>query len=249
MHSIIYLGWLMSEYLNTLHHIFIEEDRYMFIVNGFFVTLEITFFAAIMGIILGMILSLMTISNFYPFKHSKIARLRKFNPLSTVAFTYINLIRGTPTVVQLFFLVYIVFTGSLAKTSTIVIASIAFGMNSAAYVAEIIRAGIQGLDKGQMAAARALGMSYFLSMRLIILPQAVKNIMPALVSEFIVLLKETAIVGIIGVVDLAYGVKIIQSTTFRAAEPLIVVALVYLMLTTIFTFFMYKIERRLRARD
>ena len=223
----------------------------MLIVNGLLFTLSVTFLAALIGIILGVILSLMTISDFKPFKNVKSDRLsylRDFNPLTKLALIYITVIRGTPTVVQLFILFNLVFTGVL-ETSVFVIAVIGFGLNSAAYVAEIIRAGIQGLDKGQMEAARALGMSYGLSMRVIIIPQAVKKIMPALVSEFIVLFKETSVVGMIGGNDLTKAVREIAANSFRAAEPWILAALIYLLLTTLFTYFMRKVEKRLKESD
>lgn len=241
----------MDGYLDVLYHIFIKDERYMLIVNGLLFTLSVTFLAALIGIILGVILSLMTISDFKPFKNVKSDRLsylRDFNPLTKLALIYITVIRGTPTVVQLFILFNLVFTGVL-ETSVFVIAVIGFGLNSAAYVAEIIRAGIQGLDKGQMEAARALGMSYGLSMRVIIIPQAVKKIMPALVSEFIVLFKETSVVGMIGGNDLTKAVREIAANSFRAAEPWILAALIYLLLTTLFTYFMRKVEKRLKESD
>lgn len=241
----------MDGYLGVLYHIFIKDERYMLIVNGLLFTLSVTFLAALIGIILGVILSLMTISDLKPFKNVKSDRLsylRDFNPLTKLALIYITVIRGTPTVVQLFILFNLVFTGVL-ETSVFVIAVIGFGLNSAAYVAEIIRAGIQGLDKGQMEAARALGMSYGLSMRVIIIPQAVKKIMPALVSEFIVLFKETSVVGMIGGNDLTKAVREIAANSFRAAEPWILAALIYLLLTTLFTYFMRKVEKRLKESD
>lgn len=242
----------MENYLNLLYNIFIVDDRYMLLVNGLIFTLGVTFAAAVIGIILGMLLSIMMIADLRPFKSiksQKLAFLRNFNPVAKIALVYITVIRGTPTVVQLFILANVIFIGSLKNTPIFVTASLAFGLNSAAYVAEIIRAGIQGLDKGQLEAARALGMSYKLSMRVVVIPQAVKKIMPALVSEFIVLLKETSVVSMIGGVDLTFAAKSIISVTFRAAEPWIVVALIYLALITIFTYFMRKIEKRLRESD
>ena len=228
----------MEKYLNLLYNLFIVDDRYMLLVNGLIFTLGVTFTAAVIVILLGMLLSIMMIADLRPFKNiksKKFAFLKQFNPVPKIALFYITVIRGTPTVVQLFILAYVIFVGRLADTPV--------------YVAEIIRAGIQGLDKGQMEAARALGMSYRLSMRVVVIPQAVKKIMPALVSEFIVLLKETSVVSMIGGVDLTFGAKSIASVTYRAAEPWIVVALIYLALTTIFTYFMRKIEKRLRESD
>lgn len=239
----------MESYSQLLYDLFIKDERYMFLVNGLIFTLGVTFVAAILGIVLGVLLSLMSISDIKPFRHSNNKYLKNFNPISQLAIIYITVIRGTPTAVQLFILVFIVFVGKLADTPIYVSATLAFGMNSGAYVAEIIRAGIQGLDKGQMEAARALGLNYNQSMKVIILPQAIKKIMPALVSEFIILLKETSIVGLVGGADLTFAAKTIQSITYRATEPLILIALIYLILTTIFTYFMRKIERRLKASD
>ncbi len=160
----------MEKYLNLLYNLFIVDDRYMLLLNGLIFTLGVTFTAAVIGILLGMLLSIMMIADLRPFKNiksKKFAFLKQFNPVPKIALFYITVIRGTPTVVQLFILAYVIFVGRLADTPVFVTASLAFGLNSAAYVAEIIRAGIQGLDKGQMEAARALGMSYRLSMRVV----------------------------------------------------------------------------------
>jgi polar amino acid transport system permease protein len=142
-----------------------------------------------------------------------------------------------------------IFVGSLRDVPIMVVAALAFGINSGAYVAEIIRAGIEGLDKGQMEAARSLGMNYGQAMHDIILPQAVKRILPALVSEFITLLKETSIVGFIGGVDLLRSANIITSQTYRGVEPLIAVGIIYLILTAVFTKIMRIVEGRLKVSD
>ena len=207
------------EYLALLKDIFIGGERYKYILNGLSFSVGTTALAAIIGIALGIFIALLQLSHFYPFKHSK--NWKKFNPLSKLAFGYVDLIRGTPAVVQLMILANLIFVGSLRDTPILVIAAISFGINSGAYVAEIIRAGIEGLDKGQMEAARALGMNYGQSMKEIIIPQAVKKILPALVSEFITLLKETSIVGFIGGVDLLRSANIITSQTYRGVEPLL----------------------------
>ena len=157
--------------------------------------------------------------------------------------------RGTPAVVQLMILANIVFVGALRETPILLVAGIAFGMNSGAYVAEIIRAGIEGLEKGQTEAGRALGLSYAQTMKFIIIPQAIKKILPALVSEFITLLKETSIVGFIGGVDLLRSANIITSQTYRGVEPLLAVGIIYLILTSIFTILMRKVEKGLKVSD
>ena len=235
------------EYLEILKDTFLTDDRYMYIVNGVIFSIGITLFSAILGIILGLFLAIMKLSHWYPLRNIK--GFENFNPLSKIAYVYIDIIRGTPVVVQLMILANLIFVGVLRETPILVIGGIAFGLNSGAYVAEIIRAGIEGLDKGQMEAGRALGLSYSQTMRKIIVPQAIKNILPALVSEFITLLKETSIIGFIGGIDLLRSASIITSQTYRGVEPLLAVGFIYLILTSIFTVFMRKVERGLKVSD
>ncbi len=223
------------EYLQTLQEIFLAEDRYLYILNGLGFSVGVTLFAAILGILLGILLALM--------------KLSKSTILSKIALLYIDIVRGTPAVVQLMILANIVFVGALRETPILLVAGIAFGMNSGAYVAEIIRAGIEGLEKGQTEAGRALGLSYAQTMKFIIIPQAIKKILPALVSEFITLLKETSIVGFIGGVDLLRSANIITSQTYRGVEPLLAVGIIYLILTSIFTILMRKVEKGLKVSD
>lgn len=232
----------------SVAEIFLGDSRYKYLVNGLIFSLSVTAFAAILGIIIGVIMAIFKLSNDY-LKDTKYQALAKFNPFAIFASAYIYIIRGTPAVVQLMIINNIIFVGKLSSVSKIIIAGTAFGINSGAYVAEIIRAGIQGLDKGQMEAARALGMPYSMAMKKVILPQAVKHTLPTLVSEFIVLLKETSVVGFIGGMDLLRAANIITGTTYRAAEPLFAVALIYLALVGIFTFFMRKVERSMRKSD
>ena len=234
-------------YLSVLKGIFIEGNRYMYIVNGLSFSVGVTLLAALIGLTVGVLLAIMRLSHFCPFKNSE--KYKNTNPLNLVALFYIDIIRGTPAVVQLMILANVVFVGNLRNTPIFVVAAMAFGLNSSAYVAEIIRAGIEGLDKGQTEASRALGMNYFLTMKEIIIPQAIKNILPALVSEFITLLKETSIVGFIGGVDLLRSANIITSQTYRGIEPLLAVGLIYLIMTSIFTKFMRKVEKGLKVSD
>ncbi len=234
-------------YFEILKDIFFINDRYMYIIKGLGFSISITLIATMIGIVFGILLALMKLSHWYPLK--KISFLENFNPLSKFATLYIDIIRGTPAVVQLMILSNIIFVGILRNTPILIVGSLAFGMNSAAYVAEIIRAGIEGLDKGQMEAGRALGLNYPTTMKEIIIPQAVKNILPALVSEFITLLKETSIIGFIGGIDLLRSASIITSQTYRGVEPLLAVGIIYLILTSIFTSIMRKIERRLKLND
>ena len=237
----------MLEYLELLKEIFISNGRYMYMIKGLIFSIGTTTFSAIIGIVLGILVALLQLSEFYPFKNSK--KLKDFNPLSKLAFWYVNILRGTPVVVQLMIWANVVFVDSLRNTPILIIAAIAFGINSGAYVAEIIRAGIQSLDKGQMEAARALGMNYSMSMKEIIIPQAIKKILPPLVSEFIALLKETSVVGFIGGVDLLRSANIITSQTYRGVEPLIAVGIIYFILTSVFAMIMKRVEEGLRESD
>ncbi|WP_300366750.1 amino acid ABC transporter permease [Brachyspira sp.] len=237
----------MLEYLELLKLIFITNDRYIYILKGLIFSVGTTACATILGVILGIFVALLQLSEFYPFKNFN--KLANFNPLSKIAFWYVNILRGTPVVVQLMIWANVIFVDSLRNTPILIIAAIAFGINSGAYVAEIIRAGIQSLDKGQMEAARALGMNYSLSMREIIIPQAIRRILPPLVSEFIALLKETSVVGFIGGVDLLRSANIITSQTYRGVEPLIAVGIIYFILTSVFAMIMKKVEEGLRESD
>ncbi|MGL5541982.1 MAG: amino acid ABC transporter permease, partial [Fusobacteriaceae bacterium] len=207
----------MEEYLNTLKIIFIEGERYQYVLRGLAFSIGVTAFSAIFGVVFGVFVALLRLSKF-----------------KLIAIWYIDLLRGTPAVVQLLILSNIIFAG-FRDMPIFLIAGLAFGINSSAYVAEIIRAGIEGLDKGQTEASRALGMSYSLTMKEVIIPQAVRKILPALVSEFITLLKEPSIVGFIGGVDLLRSANIITSQTYRGVEPLLLVGLIYLLLVGIFT--------------
>ncbi|SFB89134.1 polar amino acid transport system permease protein [Brevinema andersonii] len=223
------------DYLLTLKHLFIEHDRYLYVLHGLQFSLSATLLAAVLGILLGIISALFNISHY------------KF--LRFISILYTDVIRGTPVVVQLMILANVVFIGILRDVPILFVSSLAFGINSGAYVSEIIRAGIQSIDKGQMDAAQALGMSYYTAMKEIIIPQAVKKILPPLVSELITLLKETSVVGFIGGVDLLRAANIITSQTYRGIEPLLLVGLIYLMLTSIFTKLMRQIEKRLSISD
>lgn len=215
----------MGDYLATLKTIFIDGYRYQYVLQGLTFSVGVTAFSAFFGVILGVLIALLRLSKF-----------------KLIAILYIDLIRGTPAVVQLLILANIVFAG-FRDIPIFLVAGIAFGINSSAYVAEIIRAGIEGLDKGQMEASRALGMSYPIAMKEVIIPQAIRKILPALVSEFITLLKETSIVGFIGGVDLLRSANIITSQTYRGVEPLLLVGFIYLILVGIFTKIMRGVEK------
>lgn len=243
----------MTGYLNELKSIFIEGGRYKYILEGLSFSLGVTLFAAVIGVTIGIIFALCRVSkNIKPFNFLKkfgLKRAAEFNPLNWIAVVYIDIIRGTPAVVQLMILANVVFIGVLKDVPILIVAALAFGINSGAYVAEIIRAGIEGVDRGQMEAARSLGLNYRQAMSYVVIPQAVKNILPTLVSEFIILLKETSIVGFIGGMDLLRSANVITSQTYRGVEPLLAVGIIYLILTGIFTWLMRAVERRLKRSD
>lgn len=217
---------------------FIQDDRWRYLWDGLFVTLEVTLFATLIGIFLGFIVAIIRST------HDRTGKLKLSNAVCQV---YLTVIRGTPAVVQLLIMYFVIF-GSV-NVSKILVAVLAFGVNSGAYVAEVCRSGIMSIDIGQMEAGRSIGFSYAQTMWYIILPQAFKNVLPALGNEFIVLLKETSISGYIALQDLTKGGDIIRSRTYDAFMPLIGVALVYLALVLGFTKLVSMLERRLNQSE
>lgn len=217
---------------------FIKDDRWRYLLNGLGVTLKVTFFALLIGVALGFLIAIIRST------HDKTGKLKFLNILSKI---YITVIRGTPVVIQLMIIYFVVFQS--VNIDKVVVAIIAFGLNSGAYVAEIVRSGIMAVDQGQLEAGRSLGFDYIQTMKLIVMPQAIKNILPALCNEFIVLLKETSVAGYIALEDLTKGGDIIRSRTFDAFMPLLAVALIYLILVMIFTRIVNIIERRLRNSE
>ncbi|GFO84414.1 MULTISPECIES: amino acid ABC transporter permease [Anaerostipes] len=226
----------MEQLQSDIYQVFIEADRYKMFLDGLKVTIGVSIAAVLLGILLGMVLALMKMTE---------VRKGKKTIFSVVANIYIDIIRGTPTVVQLLIIYFLVFQTQMGMVAGIV----TFGINSSAYVAEIIRAGIMAVDKGQMEAGRSLGLSYTETMRYIILPQAVKNILPALGNEFIVLIKETAILGYVAIQDLTKASDFIVSRTYIMFVPLIGCALIYYVLVKILTIGLNAFERRLRQSD
>lgn len=213
---------------------FITDNRWMLLANGLKVTLYVSVLAVVLGIILGGLLAFM--------------RLSSFKPFSFVAGGYIDIIRGTPMVVQLM-IFYFVLLGPTTMLDKVIIAAIAFGCNSAAYVAEIVRGGILSVDRGQTEAGRSLGLTGVMTMSNIVLPQALKNILPSLGNELIMLIKETSILGYIGVVDLARAGEQIRARTLDAFMPLIAVAIIYYVIVKVLTYALRRLERRLRESD
>lgn len=226
---------------------FIKEDRWKYLWNGLGVTLEITFFALLIGIALGCIIAIVRST------HDKNIETMRRGPgrfflvfFDRICRVYLTVIRGTPVVVQLLIMYYVVFAVSKNK---IMIACLSFGINSGAYVAEIIRSGIMSIDNGQFEAGRSLGFNYVQTMIYIITPQAFKNVLPALANEFIVLLKETSVAGYVALQDITKGAYIIIGRTYSPFMPLIATALVYLVLVMFFTKLVNLLERRLRNSD
>ena len=224
------------------------DERYLFLWRGLEVTILLTVFSTIIGLVIGLVVALMQQSAWQPFRTSKLHRLQRWRTWMSLAHAYTTVIRGTPALVQLLIMYYVVF-GSYRGVPKLWIASLAFGINSGAYIAEIIRGGIESINSGQVEAARSLGLSRWQTMRYIILPQALKQSLPSLISEGISLLKETSVVGWIGMNDLMRGADNIRFQTATAFESLFAAAMIYLALTTLFTWVMNRVERRLKAHD
>ncbi|MBR5779033.1 MAG: amino acid ABC transporter permease [Clostridia bacterium] len=227
----------MNAWLDKLYKTFIVDDNYMMIVKGFGNTLLITVCALLIGIVIG---SVIAIAKYYAEDNKK---LRIVNIVCDI---YTTAIRGIPVTVLLMIFYFIIF---VSDTTGIMTAIIAFGINSGAYMAELIRSGLNAVDKGQMEAARSLGMSKGQAMKKIIFPQAIKNILPAIGNECIALLKETSVAGYVTVVDLTRAANLIRTNTNDAVNPLILLALVYLALVVIMTKLLNVFERRLRKSD
>lgn len=212
---------------------FIREDRWRLLLSGVGVTIRIALVAVVLGVLIGIIIAMCNLSK------NKILR--------AIGLVYTDVIRGTPSVTQLMFIYFVVF--ATVHWPKWLIAAIAFGINSGAYVSEIVRAGILSIDRGQTEAGRSLGLSGMKTMTLIVIPQAAKNIFPALCNEFIVLIKETAIVGYIGMVDIQKAGDIIKSATFEATMPLLATAIIYYVLIKILTLLLKRVEKKLRQSE
>ncbi len=228
---------------------FIDNDRWMMIVEGLFATLRITAVALLIGVIIGVVVG--TIRSTYEKNVEDMRRHKTINYyLLTIANAicqvYLTVIRGTPMVVQLLICYLVIFASS---DNAIAVAMLSFGINSGAYVAEIIRGGIMAIDNGQFEAGRSLGFDYVSTMRYVIVPQVIKNVLPTLFNEFIVLLKETSVAGYIGIEDLTKMGDLIRSRTFSAFMPLIAVALIYLIMVMGLTALDNKLERSLRKNE
>ncbi|MBE6363339.1 MAG: transporter substrate-binding domain-containing protein [Lentisphaerae bacterium] len=217
---------------------FVKDNRYLYLFNGFWVTLKITFFSTLLGIVIGYAVAIVRCTA------TQTGKMKFADFLCKI---YLTVVRGTPVVVQLLIIYFVIF-GSV-NVDKVVVAIIAFGINSGAYVAEIIRGGLLAVDKGQMEAGRSLGLSYSQTMRAIIIPQGFKNVLPALGNEFIVLLKETSVAGYIALQDLTKGGDIIRSQTYDAFFPLIAVAIIYLAVVMLLSWLLGRLEKRLKRNE
>lgn len=236
-----------SDFQRDFYLNFIKDDRWRYLTSGLANTLKITFFAVLLGIVIGIVVA--TVRSSYDKVHDEMRPgPGKFllSVLNAICKLYLTVIRGTPVVVQLMITYYIIFASS---RNGIGVATLAFGINSGAYVAEIFRSGIMSIDPGQFEAGRSLGFNYVQTMRYIIIPQAFKTVLPTLANEFISLLKETSVAGYVTVRDLTMGGNIIRTATYSPFLPLFAVALIYLALVMFFTFMVGKLERKLRNSE
>ncbi len=226
---------------------FIEDNRWKYLLEGIENTIILTFLALIIGVVLGIVVA--AVRTTYDKQYNEIRNpIAKFFLALTnwICKVYLTVIRGTPAMVQILIIFFIIMASSDNK---MLCGIIAFGINSGAYVAEIIRGGIMSIDIGQSEAGRSLGLSYIQTMWFVILPQTFKNILPALANEFIVLLKETAIAGYVGVTDLTRGANIIRGITYQSFWPLLAIAAIYLVMVLFFTWLVEIMERRLRRSE
>ena len=224
----------MAKLKEDLYKSLIYQDRYEYILEGIKNTVIMALFATIIGLILGILIAVIQDA------HEKNKNLPVLNFLSK---TYVSIIRGTPVLLQLMIIYYVIFKS--VEVNGVLVGIIAFGLNSAAYVSEIIKSGINSINKGQMEASRSLGFSYKESMFYVIMPQAIKNILPALGNEFITLLKETSVAGYIGIMDLTKAADIIASRTYDYLFPLILIAIIYLIMTLGLSRLVNLMERKL----
>ncbi len=225
---------------------FVKDSRWKYIVRGLGTTLEVTVLALILGVVLGVVIAAVRASHDQQ-KGSLHGPIRVImGILNAVCKIYVTVIRGTPVMIQLMIMYFVILVNS---RNMVFVAVMAFGINSGAYVAEIVRGGIMSVDIGQTEASRSLGLGYLDTMRFVVIPQAVKNILPALGNELISLLKETSIVTVIGLADLTRGANIILGATYEAFMPLLAAALIYLGMVLILSWLLGKLERRMRQSD
>lgn len=223
-------------FLDTLKFVFVDGNRWKYYVKGLGITLLVSLFSVVFGVLLGLIVAIIRINE---------ERKNKKTIGGIIAAIYVDIIRGTPSVLQLMIIYFVAFHSRLGFIAAVV----SFGINSGAYVSEVIRGGIQSIDRGQMEAGRSLGLSYGDTMRFIVIPQAVKNILPAMGNEFIQLIKETSILGYVGIMDLTKAANYVSSRTYQMFIPLVVAGIIYYLIVKILTCLLQKFERGLRKSD
>ena len=236
-----------QEFFVKFYQAFIEADRWKQYLNGVGTTLLVTAIALCIGVVLGMLVAVVRTAydQQRPGQGLTPGRVLLW-PLNLVCRVYTTVIRGTPMMVQLMIMGFVIFKSSRNLT---MVGALTLGINSGAYVSEIVRGGLMSLDSGQMEAGRSLGLNYIQTMRFIVIPQAFKAILPALGNEFIILLKDTSLLNVIGGKELVYAANGIMNRTWEQMFPLMGVALIYLVLVMIFTWLQGRLERRLRQSD
>lgn len=239
-----FFSWFADQFTQT----FITDDRWRYFANGALVTLEVTILALILGVIIGVLIAVIRSAHDSQRAKSRGIGHVILGVLNFISKIYLTVIRGTPTTVQLLIMWFIIFKWA-REDQMLWVAALSFGINSGAYVAEIVRSGIMSIDAGQNEAGRSLGLNYMQTMGYIIIPQAVKNILPALGNELITLLKETSVCSFIGLTDLTKGAMIVQSRTYAPFMPYISLAVIYLAMVLILSGLMSLLERMLRASD
>ena len=230
-------GGPLGKWIAKLHETFIENERYKMMFEGFRNTLVITLGALVIGVTIGMLIAVVK------YLAEDVPGLK---PFAWVCDLYVKIIRGIPMVVLLLIFYYIIF--ALAKDG-VPVAIVAFGINSGAYMAELIRSGINAVDAGQMEAGRSLGMSRIQAMRVVVFPQDIRYILPAIGNELIALLKETSVAGYVAVMDVTRAGNLIRNNSYDAVNPLMLVAIIYLVLVLLLTWLLGKLERRLKTGD
>ena len=225
-------AWVV-DLLNRLNSTFVVDGRWQWFVSGLGYTLLISLFSVLLGLVIGILMALM--------------RLSKSKILRAVSGIYIDIIRGTPTMVQLLIIYFVIFAN--VHIDKWVVGFIAFGINSGAYIAEIVRGGILSVNIGQTEAGRSLGMTHKQTMASIVMPQAMKNILPALGNEFVVLIKETAVIGMIANIDLVGAARKVQSLTYDYLIPLLSIAVIYYVVIKIISTLLSKVEKGMRKSD
>ena len=242
------MNWFQN-LIDQFKFVFVEGDRYQQMLTGLKNTLLITAGALVIGIVIGVVIASIR-SSFDKNKESLKMRggigYYILAVLNAICRVYLTIIRGTPVVVQLMIAYFIVF---VSAKDGVPVGMLAFGINSGAYVAEIFRAGIMSIDNGQFEAGCSLGFNYFQTMRYIVVPQMFKSVLPTLCNEFIALLKETSVVGYVGVIDITKAGNVIAGVTYSYYIPLLTVAAIYLVMVMILSYFVGKLEKRLRKNE